>query len=92
MRHEPTDEVGGARSVDAGRRHDARLAQAVGFGDSLKDGELPRRQGSAHMPGKQAVRPLAGAMQKMQCGLQRRRKRRRTRLWHGTFAGGGSRP
>ena len=63
MRYEPTDEVGGARSVDAGRRHDARLAQAVGLGDGLENGELARCQGIADMAGKQAVRPLAGAMQ-----------------------------
>ena len=67
-----------------GRGHDARLAQAVGLGDSLENGELARCQSIIDKTGKQAIRPLAGAIQKMQRG----RKRRRTSLWHGTFAAG----
>ena len=75
-----------------GRGHDARLAQAVCLGDGLENGELARCHSIADAIRKQAVRPLARAMQKMHYGLQRRQGRRRTSLWHGTFAGGWNRP
>jgi len=44
------------------------LAQTIRFCDCLQDGELPRRQRIAGMARKQTIRPLAGAMQKMEWG------------------------
>ena len=72
VRNQPPYKVGGARPVDAGCRHDIGLAQTIRLGDRLKDSELARREDIVDMARKQAIRPLAGAMQKMQCGLQRR--------------------
>ena len=72
VRDQPTHKVSSARPVDASRRHDIGLAETIRLGDRLKDSELTRREDIIDLARKQAIRPLAGAMQKVQCRLQRR--------------------
>jgi len=75
LRDQPANKISCARSIDAGCRHDACLAEAVRFGDRLKDRKLARCESIADMTREHAVRPLAGAMQQVQDGPERGRRR-----------------
>ena len=51
------------------------IDSAVRFGDRLKDRKLARCESIVDMACEHAVRPLAGAMQQVQDGLERGRRR-----------------
>jgi len=59
------DQLGDAGSVDAGRRHDGHLVDALVLGDRCQHHELPRRQSGAHQAPEDGVGDPACAMQQM---------------------------
>jgi hypothetical protein len=66
MSYQSLSQLGDAGAVDAGGRHDIRLAKAIRRGDGLQHNVLARGKGAASVLSEHCIRPLAGSVQQMQ--------------------------